>query len=326
MQFRAGQYYQVSLERMVQARKMYRDGAAFALAVYCGGLAVESLLRAFRWTEDTSFEGRHDLSELLKASKLLMIDRDYMRSNGASEQEIHDSVIMLHAVVNEVISLWHNNLRYASEVSFKRYLNKIGRFRGIKGDPLKKNTLDFLETAQKVIDRGVIMDVKDKIVDALFQDLQPEYVRLEDDDGISGFIVSRQFKHVSALGRQLRIEGALDKASLTQKERRQVLMIAGLTPEEYDSVGARIRVQQVKQMAGGAVEIFLHGGLSDAEYVRGSLNNQKGIQTTEPKQVPGALGTLVSFRAKGTEAAPLTKQKTIRALKKDRYIEVMPNA
>ena len=51
MQFRAEQYYRVSLERMRQARKIYDDASGYALAMYCGGLAVESLLRAFRWTE-----------------------------------------------------------------------------------------------------------------------------------------------------------------------------------------------------------------------------------------------------------------------------------
>lgn len=170
------------------------------------------------------------------------------------------------------------------------------------------------------------MDVKDTIIDALLQVLKADYVRLEDDDGISGFVVSSQFESMSALDRQGKIEEALGKASLTQNQRRRVLMIAGLTPEEYEAVGARIRVHRVKQMASGAVEVLLHGGLSDAEYVRGALNNQKGVQTTGPKRVSGALGVLMSFRAKGTEANPLTKEKAIRVLKKDRYIEVMPNA
>ena len=57
MQFRAEQYYRASLERMKQAHKIYKDGEAFALAMYCGGLAVESLLRAFRWSKETGFEG-----------------------------------------------------------------------------------------------------------------------------------------------------------------------------------------------------------------------------------------------------------------------------
>ena len=94
------------------------------------------------------------------------------------------------------------------------------------------------------------MDVKEKVIGALFKALKPEYVRLEDDDGISGFVVSRQFEGISPLDRQGRIEDAVSNASLTQEERRQVLLIAGLTPEEYASVGARIRVHKVREMAG----------------------------------------------------------------------------
>ena len=53
--------------------------------------------------------------------------------------------------------------------------------------------------------------------------------------------------------------------------------------------------------AGGAVEILLRGGGSDAEYVRGVLGNQKGVRTTEPKQLADVGGTLMSFQAKEHE-------------------------
>jgi hypothetical protein len=46
------------------------------------------------------------------------------------------------------------------------------------------------------------MDLKDKIIEALLPTLQPEYMRLDDDDGISGFVVSRIFKGISTLDRQ----------------------------------------------------------------------------------------------------------------------------
>jgi hypothetical protein len=114
---------------MEQARRIYQDGRAFALSMYCGGLAVESLLRAFRWTEDTSFEGRHDLSELLKASRLLKIADDYMRRKGASEDAISNAGQTLRGAMNEVVILWHNNLRFASEASLKAFLKRIGRNR-----------------------------------------------------------------------------------------------------------------------------------------------------------------------------------------------------
>lgn len=157
MQFRAKQYYQASVERMEQSRKLYRDGTAFALSMYCGGLAVESMLRAFRWTEERSFEGRHDLFELLKASRLLRFDDNYMRRRGASEESIRESAVKLRGSMNEVVILWHNNLRFASEASLRAFLGQSGRLQGVKGDPLKKNARDLVNAAQNIIDRGVVL-------------------------------------------------------------------------------------------------------------------------------------------------------------------------
>lgn len=142
---------------MKQARGLYQDGAAYSLAMYCGGLAVESLLRAFRWAEDTSFEGRHDLSDLLKASRLLRIGEEFMRRKGTSEDAIYHAGVELRGAMNEVIMLWRNNLRFASETSLKAYLKTLGRLQGIKGDPLKKNTADLLNAAETVINRGVTL-------------------------------------------------------------------------------------------------------------------------------------------------------------------------
>ena len=172
------------------------------------------------------------------------------------------------------------------------------------------------------------MEVKDKIINALRKPLNAAYIRLEDDDGISGFVVSTRFDGMSTLDRQGLIEDTLSKASasLSPEEKRRVLMIAGLTPVEYDAVGANITVPKVKELSGGAIEVLVQGNWSDAEYVRGSLNNLKGVQTAEPKQVTGAAGVLMSFRAKGSAAAPLTKETVIRVLNKQPYVTVMPGA
>ena len=155
MQFTADQYYQVSLERIKQARRIYQDGTAYSLCMYSAGLAIESLLRAFRWKENSSFEGRHELTELLKASRLLQIDDEIRRRAGESEDEIQRSGMELRDAMSLVNLVWHNNLRFASEASLKAYLNKLGRLQGIRGDPLKKNALDLIAAAQIVMDRGV---------------------------------------------------------------------------------------------------------------------------------------------------------------------------
>ena len=41
MDFRAEEYYQASLERIEQARRLYEAGNSYALAMYCAGLSVE---------------------------------------------------------------------------------------------------------------------------------------------------------------------------------------------------------------------------------------------------------------------------------------------
>src|SRR2546423_15561032 len=104
------------------------------------------------------------------------------------------------------------------------------------------------------------MDLREKVTDALLKGLNAEYVRLEQEDGISGFVVSPKFKDMETLDRQGLIEKVLGKV-LTAEEMRQVLMIAGLTREEYETVGASIRVEKVKEKAGGALEVLLHGAL-----------------------------------------------------------------
>jgi hypothetical protein len=157
MKFRAEEYYQASLDRIRQAAGLLREENSFALTIYCGGLAVECLLRAFRWTDDATFEGRHDLFELLKASRLLQIDDEHMRRRGEPESAIRDAGLHLRAAMNKVSILWHNNLRFASEASLKAFLNRMGRLRGIKGDPLKKNASELVEAAHTVINRGVAL-------------------------------------------------------------------------------------------------------------------------------------------------------------------------
>lgn len=95
MIFRGEEYYRAGIERMRQARILHHAGASYALAMYCGGLAVECILRAFRWDKDTSFEGRHDLEDLLRSSKLLRIDENHMRRIGVSEFAIMEYAVVL---------------------------------------------------------------------------------------------------------------------------------------------------------------------------------------------------------------------------------------
>lgn len=171
------------------------------------------------------------------------------------------------------------------------------------------------------------MELTDRIINALHGALHVEYYRLDDEDGVSGFVVSPRFENVSSQDRQRLIDKAIQDAAdpFSDEEQRQIIMIAGITPLEYDSVGARIRVHGIKELANGSIEVTLHGMDSDATYVRGTLDKQGGVTTTDPQHSEGA-EFLMTFQAKGTGENPLTKEKAISVLAADQYIEVMQNA
>lgn len=156
MDFREREYFEAATERMTQSRSLYHQGHGYALAMYCAGLAVECMLRAYRWREETSFEGRHALLKLLKDSGLLGVNDEALRNEGFAEHEVMRQSATLQAAVSDVALLWHNKLRFASERRLKAFLVSINRHRGKKGDLCKANALDLVNAAQKIIDRGVL--------------------------------------------------------------------------------------------------------------------------------------------------------------------------
>ena len=83
------------------------------------------------------------------------------------------------------------------------------------------------------------METVRKVKRALKQAFSPEIVKLEDDDGIIGVVVSDKFRRMESIDRQTSIDNALrdPSARLTEEEIRQVLAISPMTPEEYTAFG-----------------------------------------------------------------------------------------
>jgi hypothetical protein len=159
MDFREKDYFQAATERMKQARYLYQrsEGDSYALAMYCAGLAVECMLRAYRWRGEAAFEGRHVLMKLLKDSGLLGVNDEALRARGLSEDEVLRQSSLLQAAVSDVAVLWRNNLRFASETRLKAFLVSMKRHVGKKGDICKANALDLLNAAEKIVNRGVLL-------------------------------------------------------------------------------------------------------------------------------------------------------------------------
>lgn len=157
MDFPPEHYFQTATQRMRQAHYLYQDGASFALAIYVGGVAVECLLRAFKGRRDLVFDERHDLLRLLAASGILHVDRNRLREKQWTDARIDDHLKTLWVAVNEIVKLWANDYRFASEERLQSHLKQITGYKKIKGDYLKEQARRFLSSAQTFFDKGVML-------------------------------------------------------------------------------------------------------------------------------------------------------------------------
>jgi hypothetical protein len=157
MDLNAQQYYDAGLQRLEEAKALYLRGSSYSLSVYCAGLAVECLLRAFRFEFDKTFDGRHDLDRLFAASGILSRSEESLRRRGKSDVEIRDASRTLKTAVQEIIAVWHNNLRFASDARYRSHLRAVGRLQGIKGDAVKRNAEMAIGAAVEIIDQGATL-------------------------------------------------------------------------------------------------------------------------------------------------------------------------
>jgi len=151
-------YYNVSLERMRQAWNLYDDPdhESYALAMYVAGVSVECMLRAFKIFKDPTFDEKHVLLRLFKASGMLEFDPEKLKDCGYSNMEVERYFRELQSAAMEVNRSWSNDLRFASEERLRVHLKTQQLDRKIKGDFLKKRTLGLLEGSRAIIDKGVL--------------------------------------------------------------------------------------------------------------------------------------------------------------------------
>jgi HEPN domain-containing protein len=147
-------YFQAGLERLRQAQALYDRGDSYALAMYVTGVSVECLLRAFKMLRDPTFDEKHDLRRLFKASGMLSIDPAILQAKGLSEAEAEGHFRELQAAVTAVCDLWSNGYRFASEKRLRAHLRNRRLERGSKGDLLKANALLMLRAAGRFHNKG----------------------------------------------------------------------------------------------------------------------------------------------------------------------------
>lgn len=142
MRFTAQAYRDAALEHVAAARELY-DAATprYALAHYVAGLAVECMLRAYRYRIDAEFDERHDLSVLYKAARFEEIVPDDLREAIGTARGV-------------VVSQWQNNQRFCSEDFLRAFLKRAALDRGIKGDYVKERTRRIINAAFELVSLG----------------------------------------------------------------------------------------------------------------------------------------------------------------------------
>jgi stress-induced morphogen len=145
------------------------------------------------------------------------------------------------------------------------------------------------------------VDLKEKVEQALRNHFQVEQIRLVDDDGISGYVVSPDFKGVETVDRQDRIARALRDPSvkLTRREQRRVLLIAPWTPVEFDLLVPNGDDEVDTHAQNGAGESFA-GLISKVEHL---LRSRFRVDHLRLEDENGIYGTVVSPDFEGLSMA-----------------------
>ncbi len=140
-EFNAEQYKAAAEGHSQTLQRLYELGY-YVLATYVSGVAVESILRAYRLRLNPEFDSRHDLRELAKASKI---------EESLSPREI----IEFNAAVSIVTRRWSNTHRYRSLQGLRAFFRATGLHHGIRGDFVKENARRAVHAALAAISIGV---------------------------------------------------------------------------------------------------------------------------------------------------------------------------
>jgi HEPN domain-containing protein len=123
-----------NLEAAVSAHEL----GLYVVSHYLSGLAVECLLRAYRWRIDPKWDGRHNLARLLLESGLNQI------VSAAAQDEFAKHF-------TEVARRWRSEHRYSSNAKMIRFLNDLHATVNVKGDKLKENSRIMLSAANYLL-------------------------------------------------------------------------------------------------------------------------------------------------------------------------------
>lgn len=157
MVFRAEHYFYAAGEKLKEAHDAHHALQRYGMAMYWAGVATECMLRAHRMRIDRSFDSRHNIQDLILASRLIRHDEEYILSRSRSNGRHAGNSSQLKRHAAGVYVLWNNSVRYESDALTKARLRKVSELTGVSGDISKEASRRLLEHASHIIQRGTIL-------------------------------------------------------------------------------------------------------------------------------------------------------------------------
>ena len=102
-------YFDAAICRSEDLEHLLQDPTRMIFSLYCAGVSIECLLRAFITKNTTEFDAKHDLERLYDKSKIAT----YLTSEEKQEMTI---------AIKNANKMWHNNHRYTSDKRMKRVI------------------------------------------------------------------------------------------------------------------------------------------------------------------------------------------------------------
>ncbi|CAN5614683.1 hypothetical protein BH11ARM2_BH11ARM2_21910 [soil metagenome] len=137
----AAEYKEAAEEHLSAAYECHRSGNHLTCYYLCG-LAVECILRAYRWRIDATWDGRHVPHRLYRSSEF---------DKGVGELALET----LEERFGVIALRWANDHRYASAAKLLRHLNGLGVNTNVRGDKLERNSRQMYDAASFIVDLGI---------------------------------------------------------------------------------------------------------------------------------------------------------------------------
>ena len=145
-----------------------------------------------------SFEGRHDLSELFRASGLLQLHEERGRKRKSEEDIARSALGSVMPSGNRGPLAQQPPLRLRGQPASPLPPDRTPP--GVPGGCAQKNSADSLLAAEFIVEEGSrSWTLKEKVEKALQSHFQVEHLDLRDDNGIIGVMVSPDFEGVGRL-------------------------------------------------------------------------------------------------------------------------------